>query len=347
MNNFRLRTRLLPFSTLCLTGALALGMTACKSNTADGPDPAAANLAQVGPVAGQQTANGQPARVLGQSSAYTPQQQGENYPPDSNYYPNGYDPNDQNGQPYYEATQAPPPLPVNQQPRAPGEGYIWTPGYWAHGASGYYWVQGAWKQPPYRGALYTPGYWHNSGRTYVFKPGYWGPHVGYYGGIDYGAGYVGTGYQGGYWNGSRFLLNVMVNNVAPGFSAVYRRPVMYENRTYGPEIVRTTSYNGLGGVVYEPRPYEVVAMRERHVPYEYAPREVYARGPEHVIVNNGHPEGFIPGSPRYGDQRVVVVEGKHWEKDQRHEEKQFEKHGEGHDEDGGEGHGHGEGHGKH
>ena len=25
---------------------------------------------------------------------------------------------------------APPPLPVYEQPICPGEGYIWTPGYW-------------------------------------------------------------------------------------------------------------------------------------------------------------------------------------------------------------------------
>src|SRR5579885_1872110 len=40
---------------------------------------------------------------------------------------------------------APPPLPVYEQPIAPGPGYIWTPGYWAWDpAYGYYWVPGAW-----------------------------------------------------------------------------------------------------------------------------------------------------------------------------------------------------------
>jgi WXXGXW repeat (2 copies) len=28
-------------------------------------------------------------------------------------------------------TVAPPPLPVYEQPICPGDGYLWTPGYWA------------------------------------------------------------------------------------------------------------------------------------------------------------------------------------------------------------------------
>ena len=42
---------------------------------------------------------------------------------------------------------APPPIPVYEQPLAPGYGYIWTPGYWAWGDGGYYWVDGAWVYP--------------------------------------------------------------------------------------------------------------------------------------------------------------------------------------------------------
>ena len=45
--------------------------------------------------------------------------------------------------------QPPPPLPDYQQPPAPGDGYIWTPGYWAWCPNGYYWVPGAWVEPPY------------------------------------------------------------------------------------------------------------------------------------------------------------------------------------------------------
>ena len=34
-------------------------------------------------------------------------------------------------QPEYSAAQPPPPLPDYDQPPAPGDGYLWTPGYWA------------------------------------------------------------------------------------------------------------------------------------------------------------------------------------------------------------------------
>jgi hypothetical protein len=37
-------------------------------------------------------------------------------------------------------TIAPPELPVYDQPICPGDGYIWTPGYWAYGDDDYYWV---------------------------------------------------------------------------------------------------------------------------------------------------------------------------------------------------------------
>jgi len=38
---------------------------------------------------------------------------------------------------------APPPLPVYEQPICPGDGYIWTPGYWGW-SDDYYWVPGTW-----------------------------------------------------------------------------------------------------------------------------------------------------------------------------------------------------------
>ena len=35
-------------------------------------------------------------------------------------------------------TIAPPELPVYEQPICPGDGYLWTPGYWAYGDDDYY-----------------------------------------------------------------------------------------------------------------------------------------------------------------------------------------------------------------
>ena len=42
---------------------------------------------------------------------------------------------------------APPELPVYEQPICPGDGYIWTPGYWAWDGE-YYWVPGTWVMAP-------------------------------------------------------------------------------------------------------------------------------------------------------------------------------------------------------
>jgi hypothetical protein len=87
-------------------------------------------------------------------------------------------------------------LPDYDQPPSPGDGYLWTPGYWGWGQGGYYWVPGGWVEAPYEGALWTPGYWGYHNHRYGFYRGYWGPHIGFYGGVDYGFGYVGIGYQG-------------------------------------------------------------------------------------------------------------------------------------------------------
>src|SRR6266481_506010 len=74
---------------------------------------------------------------------------------------------------------APPALPVYTQPICPGDGYIWTPGYWVYGPDGYYWVPGTWVMAPAVGMLWTPGYWGWGGGVYAWHGGYWGPHIGF------------------------------------------------------------------------------------------------------------------------------------------------------------------------
>ncbi len=102
----------------------------------------------------------------------------------------------------------PPALPIYEQPICPAEGYLWTPGYWAYDdGDGYYWVPGTWVQPPQVGFLWTPGYWGWGGSAFFFHEGYWGPHIGFYGGINYGFGYGGVGYEGGRWDGGHFSYN--------------------------------------------------------------------------------------------------------------------------------------------
>ena len=109
---------------------------------------------------------------------------------------------------------APPLLPVYVQPPIPGPGYVWIPGYWAWDGQEYYWVPGYWATPPAANLLWTPPYWAWNDGVYDFYPGYWGPTVGFYGGIDYGFGYTGVGYEGGYWRNNQFFYNTAVNNLA-------------------------------------------------------------------------------------------------------------------------------------
>jgi WXXGXW repeat (2 copies) len=160
-----------------------------------------------------------------------------------------------------QADEPPPPLPEYGQPPIPSPGYYWTPGYWAWNNYDYYWVPGVWVEPPQPGLLWTPGFWGFVGGVYAFTPGYWGPHVGYYGGINYGFGYNGLGYQGGRWDSGRFFYNTTVNNIgAAHITNVYRQNVV--NNT----TINNTSFNGgPGGVAAKPTNEELLAAKEPRV----------------------------------------------------------------------------------
>ena len=156
----------------------------------------------------------------------------------------------------------PPPLRVVAvQPDCPGPGYLWTPGYWAYGPDGYYWVPGAWVVPPQPGLLWTPGYWGWGDGVYVWHRGYWGPHVGFYGGINYGFGYFGTGFVGGRWDHDRFFYNSAVWHVD---EHVVRN--VYVDRTVVRNVyVNRVSYNGgRGGIDARPSRDDDRWEHERH-----------------------------------------------------------------------------------
>ena len=87
------------------------------------------------------------------------------------------------------------------------------PGYWSYASDGYFWVPGTWVLPPSQGLLWTPGYWGWGDGNYSWHAGYWGSQVGYYGGVNYGYGYTGAGYQGGRWDHGHFFYNRSVNNI--------------------------------------------------------------------------------------------------------------------------------------
>jgi WXXGXW repeat (2 copies) len=154
----------------------------------------------------------------------------------------------------------PPALPVYAQPICPGPGYLWTPGYWGWSDDdGYYWVPGTWVVAPV-GMLWTPGYWGWGGGLYAWHTGYWGPHIGFYGGINYGFGYGGVGFVGGEWRGGAFFYNTAVMHV----DTVHVTNV-YVNRTVVVNNESHVAFNGgEGGVASRPTAAEEAVAREPH-----------------------------------------------------------------------------------
>jgi len=153
-------------------------------------------------------------------------------------------------------------MPIYEQPLCPGDGYMWTPGYWAYSPDGgYYWVPGTWVLAPYTGALWTPGYWgYGDGGLYMWHGGYWGLHIGFYGGVNYGYGYFGRGYEGGYWNHGAFTYNRSINHIDVNrVHNVYEHNVNIENHS------RVAFNGGNGGVRAEASPQERIAEHEQHI----------------------------------------------------------------------------------
>jgi hypothetical protein len=157
---------------------------------------------------------------------------------------------------------APPELVTYEQPICPGDGYIWTPGYWAYDydASDYYWVPGTWVLAPEVGFLWTPGYWGWGGDGFLFYDGYWGPEVGFYGGINYGFGYFGHGYEGGRWDNGHFFYNTTVNHV--DVNIIHN---VYNTRINVTTVNRVSFNGGKGGIEARPTSQEEAAASARHV----------------------------------------------------------------------------------
>jgi hypothetical protein len=196
----------------------------------------------------------------------------------------------------------PPPIPVYTQPVCPGPGYMWTPGYWAYDpTNGYYWVPGTWVMAPTVGFLWTPGYWGWGGGAFFWHPGYWGPHVGFYGGINYGFGYNGVGFVGGEWRGREFFYNRSVNNFGGAhFDHVYYRPVSNNF------AVNRVSYNGgAGGLSARPTAGELTAERERHIEATSMQRqhEVAAHNERSQFASENHGRPGVAATGRPGEFR--------------------------------------------
>jgi len=196
---------------------------------------------------------------------------------------------------------APPALPVYEQPVIPGPGYIWTPGYWAWSSdeSDYYWVPGTWVQPPEAEDLWTPGYWAWGGRSYVWNDGYWGPQVGFYGGVNYGFGYTGNGYEGGRWDHGAFFYNRSVNNIANVTSITH----VYNQTVINNVTINNVSYNGgRGGISARPTGAQRSAASERHIPptAEQAQHQHAASTNRVLLASANHGKPPIAATPKPG-----------------------------------------------
>lgn len=192
----------------------------------------------------------------------------------------------------------PPVLPVYDQPICPGDGYIWTPGYWDYDydASDYFWVPGTWVLAPEVGFLWTPPWWGWNNGAFVFTAGFWGPTVGFYGGINYGFGYFGNGFYGGRWEGGHFFYNTAVWHVGEGFHNVYNTRVDIRNDSH-------VSFNGHGGIDARPTREEEAAAHERHVgPVAAQTQHIEAARSDrqqHASFNHGQPG--VAATARPGD----------------------------------------------
>jgi hypothetical protein len=210
------------------------------------------------------------------------------------------------GQVAISVSFGPPALPVYEQPICPEDGYIWTPGFWAYDDDdGYYWVPGTWVEAPQPGYLWTPGYWGWSDEgVFMFHEGYWGEHVGFYGGINYGYGYGGRGYEGGRWDNGHFFYNTSVNRVN----------VTVIHNTYNTTVVESNtirvSYNGgSGGVEARATPQEETYGKEQHVGRVAAQNEhlQQARSNPQLRASNNQGKPPIAATVKPGDFKSGAV----------------------------------------
>src|SRR5579863_845301 len=198
---------------------------------------------------------------------------------------------------------APPVLPVYEQPMCPQPNLMWTPGYWAYseGDGDYFWVPGAWVPAPYSGALWTPPYWGWSNGNYGFNEGYWGQTVGYYGGVNYGFGYMGVGFAGGEWRGREFAYNTAVMRVN---STVIHNTYVNTTIVHNTTIVNVNhvAYNGgPGGVQHTATVAERTAQHQPHVAPTGFQRQhqVTAKADKASFAkaNGGHPANLVAAKP--------------------------------------------------
>ena len=105
---------------------------------------------------------------------------------------------------------------------------------------------------------------------------------------NYGFGYGGVGYEGGYWSNGAFFYNRTVNNISSvSVTNVYSKTVVVNNTS-------KASFNGgAGGTTVKPTPQQLALAKERHIPpTQEQTRHVQtaAKDPSLSLTKNqGHP----------------------------------------------------------
>jgi hypothetical protein len=171
------------------------------------------------------------------------------------------------------------------------------------------------------GALWTPGYWGFYTGRYSFFPGHWGSHIGFYGGINYGFGYIGLGYEGGYWNSGRFFYNRAYNHIntrvvhnvyefhAPARGVdEHRGGYDQHNAPRGGYDPHASYHGGPGGVQVHPQASEAQAWHEPTAPrmstqVQHAQSYQNNRG-QYAARNNGQPRTPAISHPLPADRNV-------------------------------------------
>jgi hypothetical protein len=130
--------------------------------------------------------------------------------------------------------------------------------------------------------------------------------VGFYGGIDYGYGYFGRGFDGGRWEHDHFYYNRSVMNVSTTeIHNVYEEGVNTEVRNH-------VSYNGgPGGINARSTREQEIAARERRVGPVATQQELIrtARSNPELRANQNHGRPPIAATPRPTDFRGNGVVG--------------------------------------
>jgi hypothetical protein len=148
--------------------------------------------------------------------------------------------------------------------------------------------------------LWTPPYWSRVDGGYAFHTGYWATEVGFYGGINYGYGYAGDGYQGGRWENNDVLYyNRAVNNLG----SLGIRNVYDQSSTADDNAVRVSFNGGDKGTAARPTSHQealagvgptigATAQQQKHFDLAAMDRALYSK------LNNGKPG--VATTPRAG-----------------------------------------------